>query len=45
VNVSPPYYPYWGNVRLAGAASAAQTLAAAVRVRVATATGATGTTC
>ena len=45
VNVSPPHYPYWGNVRLAGSASAAQTLAAAVRVRAATTSGGTGTTC
>jgi hypothetical protein len=45
VNVSPPYYPYWGNVRLAGSASAAQTLAATVHLRAATTTGTTGTTC
>jgi len=45
VNVSPPHYPYWGNVRLAGSASATQTLSTAVRVRAATTAGATGTTC
>jgi hypothetical protein len=45
VNVSPPHYPYWGNVRLAGSASAAQTLSATVRVRAATSAGATGTAC
>jgi hypothetical protein len=45
VNVSPPHYPYWGNVRLAGSASAAQTLAATVHLRAATTTGTTGTTC
>jgi len=45
VDVSPPYYPYWGNVRLAGGASAAASSRVLAPARTARTASATATTC